>query len=228
MKISFCVPPDCLTLRQFMAKIPKYIRSSSCTFGWLGNSQKELTKSRNGLFPRHWKFRGNSKFMAMPKLLCRILSWITKNPNVMDHRPQRIPSAVLGTLWARIEFSHHWNELHRWKNLAKKWSFRIAILGISKGEGTNHFSILVNSFWEFPAVFQVIQCATWGTKFWDFAMNWRNVRQSGGSQKEVFMFVYVLNNFLCPSEGSGSARNAPNGCHPTRVDENSNWQSLYR
>ena len=37
-----------------------------------------------------------------------------------------------------------------------------------------------------------------------FAMNWRNVRQSGGLQNEVFMFVGELNNFLCPSEGCGS------------------------
>ena len=38
---------------------------------------------------------------------------LRKVPSAMDHRPQRIPSSVLGNLWARIEFSHHRIELRR-------------------------------------------------------------------------------------------------------------------
>ena len=59
-----------------------------------------------------------------------------------------------------------------------------------------------------------------------FAMNWGNVRLSGGLQKVVFMFVCVLNDSLCPSEGCGSVRNAPNSCHLVRIVENLILQSL--
>ena len=65
---------------------------------------------------------------------------------------------------------------------------------------------------------------TWNFEI--FAMNWRDVRQSGRLQNEVFMFVYVPNDFLRPSEGYGSVRNAPNSCHPARIDEQDFFPSL--
>ena len=74
IKTYFCNLPDCLTYRQFMAKIPKY-RPSSCTLDDLecrSKLQERVDKNRETVWSRVLGNFGN--WNSGPPLLCNIFS----------------------------------------------------------------------------------------------------------------------------------------------------------